>query len=392
MKPRVLVTTGAGRTGSVAALELSRRGFPVRALVHRDDDRAARLRQAGIEVTVGNLYDWRDLRVALRDVQRAYHCPPFDPRHLHGSALFAMAAEEAGVEVVALMSGWNPHPTHPSIVQREHWLANNLYRRLSFDVVHVNPGLFAFTYLLGLPAVVHLGLLALPFGEGLNAPPSNEDIGVMAARVLEDPAPYIGRCLRPTGPKLLSPDDVADVLGDVVGRRVRYRDVSTRMFIKAARAQGFPTFQIAQVRHYAAEHRAGAFADVTDHLAEVVGRAPEDFATIAHRYLDEPGRVMPGLRTAGRARAISFALRMIATRAPDLDRWEATRDYPLISSGLLAHENPDWVAATARQQLLLQPAPPEERLDPGHVSMDPRAEHGRPSPSPPGREIGDGAS
>jgi uncharacterized protein YbjT (DUF2867 family) len=256
MKPRVLVTTGAGRTGSVAALELRRRGFPVRVLVHRDDGRAAWLRQAGIEVTVGNLYDWRDLRGALRDVQRAYHCPPFDPRLLHGSTLFALAAEEAGVEVVA------------------------------------------FPYLLGLPAVVHLGLLALPFGQGLNAPPSNEDIGVLAACVLEDPAPYIGRCLRPTGPKLLSPDDVAGVLGELLGRRVRYRDVSTRMFIKAARAQGYPTFQIAQVRHYAAELRAGAFADVTDHFEEVVGRPPEDFATIARRYLDEPWRVAPGSEPA----------------------------------------------------------------------------------------------
>lgn len=37
-------------------------------------------------------------------------------------------------------------------------------------------------------------------------------------------------------------------LGEVLGRRVRDRDVPTRMFVKAARAQGFRTFQIAQVR------------------------------------------------------------------------------------------------------------------------------------------------
>jgi NAD(P)H dehydrogenase (quinone) len=306
MKPRILVTTGAGRTGSAAALELLQRGFPVRCLVHRDGSRAARLREVGVEVVVGDLYDWRDLRTALRDVQRAYHCPPFDSCLLHGSTMFALAAEEAGVEVVALLSGWNPHPSHPSIVQREHWLTNNLYRRLPFDVIHVNPGLFAFTYFLGLPAVVHLGLLALPFGDGLNAPPSNEDIGVLTARVLEDPARYIGRCLRPTGPRLISTEDVASTIGEVLGRRVRYRDVSTRMFVKAARALRFPTFQIAQVRHYAAELRAGAFADVTDHYEEVVGRPPEDFATIARRYLAEPGSIMPGLeREAASARSPS---------------------------------------------------------------------------------------
>lgn len=240
MKPRILVTTGAGRTGAVAALELARKGFPVRCLVHRDDQRATGLRKAGIEVAVGSLYDWRDLQAALHDVQRAYHCPPFDSRQLHGSTMFAMAAEDAGLEVVALMSAWNPHPTHPSIVQREHWLTNNLYRRLPFDVIHVNPGMFAFTYFLGLPAIVHMGLLALPFGDGLNAPPSNEDIGEVAARVLENPAPYVGRCLRPTGPRLLSPQDVAASMGELLGHRIRYRDVSIRMFRQSRCGAGIP--------------------------------------------------------------------------------------------------------------------------------------------------------
>jgi len=211
---------------------------------------------------------------------------------------------------------------------------------------------------------VHMGLLALPFGDGLNAPPSNEDIGMVAARVLENPAPYVGRCLRPTGPRLLSPQDVAVSMGELLGRRIRYRDVSMRMFAKAAVAQGFPTFQIAQVRHYAAELRAGAFADVTNHVEEVCGRPPEGFTEIARRYLNEPERVMPGLRLGSRAAAIAFAVRMMAARAPDLDRWERARDYPLIANPVLAQDNPDWVAAARRRQLLLLPdtAPPTDTL------------------------------
>jgi hypothetical protein len=129
------------------------------------------------------------------------------------------------------------------------------------------------------------------------------------------------------------------------------------MFVKAAKAQGFPTFQTAQVRHYAAELRAGAYADVTDHFEEVCGRPPEDFATIARRYLEEPWRVMPGLAKGSRAGALLFALRTMAARVPDLDRWERTRDYPLIAGGQLAHESPDWTAAAGQRQLLLQPDP-----------------------------------
>ncbi|MCP4201088.1 MAG: NmrA family NAD(P)-binding protein [bacterium] len=355
-KPRFLVTTANGRTGSAAVNELLALGHPVRALVTRDDSRAATWRQKGAEVVVGNMFDRRDLRRALRDVQRVYHCPPFDARHLHGAMLLALTAEEAGVEVIALMSGWNPHPTHPSVMQREHWMANNLYRRLPVDVIHINPGMFAFTYLVGLPAVKHFGVLALPFGEGLSAPPSNEDIGAVAAHALMNPERYVGRCLRPTGPKLVDSGEVANVLSQVLERSVRYRAIPEATFVKFALAQGFPLFQVAQVRHFAAEMRAGAFGQPpSDHVREVTGRDPEDIETFVRRYVGEPSQVMPGLRLGSYLNAIGLGMRAMLTRVPDLDAWEDSRDYPRIHAGELAHDNPDWMAAADRGSLLLQP-------------------------------------
>ena len=54
----ILVTGAVGRLGAigrtVTALLLVR-GFPVRAMVHREEDRAAALRAAGAEVVVGDL-------------------------------------------------------------------------------------------------------------------------------------------------------------------------------------------------------------------------------------------------------------------------------------------------------------------------------------------------
>lgn len=356
-RPRVLVTTPNGRTGSAAVSTLLSSGYPVRALVRRDDARAARLRARGAEVVVGDLLDWRDLQRAVRDVQRIYHCPPFDSRHLHGAALLALAAEEAGVEVVALMSGWNPHPTHPSVMQREHWLANNLFRRLpAFDVIHINPGLFAFTYLLGLPAIHHFGRLMLPYGEGLCAPPSSEDIGAVAAHALMDPAPYVGRCLRPTGPALLSGHDVAGALERVMGRSVRYAPVSGRFFSRVATVSGFPPFQIAQVVRYAEECASGAFAQPpTDVVEAVTGRPAEDFESLSRRYLSQPSLIWPGLSAGTLAEALWFGVRLALTRAPDLAAWEASRDYPQISGGELAHESVTWRAAASAGRLVLLP-------------------------------------
>ena len=45
-----------------------------------------------------------------------------------------------------------------------------------------------------------------------------------------------------TGPELISPQDVADTLGHVLGRKVSYKDVPFKTFSKAGVAQGFQPF------------------------------------------------------------------------------------------------------------------------------------------------------
>ncbi len=311
------------------------------------------MRAAGAEIFVGDLFDYRDTRRAMDGVQRAYHCPPFAPNLLHNTAVFALAAEEAKLEMVTLLSQWLSSPSDPSVVTREHWLANNFIRWMpSVDVVHVNPGLFAFIYLLGLPTIAHFGMLAAPFGDGLNAPPSNEDIARVAAAVLMDPAPHIGKSYRPTGPKLLSTADIAGILSRVLDRKVAYRDVPFKIFLKAAIAQGFPVFEASQLRHYTEALKDGAFAigAPTDHVRELTGTPPEDFETIARRYIANPTLIHPRLKLGGKRDAIALLGRMLLTRAPNLDAFEREQGHPLLRNPLAAQENAEWHAARAIPQ------------------------------------------
>ncbi|HZS58175.1 MAG TPA: NmrA family NAD(P)-binding protein [Gemmatimonadaceae bacterium] len=357
-KPRILVTSAAGRTGSVAVRELLRQGFPVRALVRRLDARAESLRAAGAEIVVGNLFDYGDLERALVGIQRAYHCPPFAPNLLHGTMLFAIAAEQAKLEVVAWMSGWNPHPSHPSAFTREHWITNQIVRWMpSVDAIYVNPGIFAYVYFLGIPVIVNLGIFTAPFGEGLNAPPSNEDIGRVAAAVLAHPDDHIGRSYRPTGPALISPRDAAAAMARVLGRRVTYRPSTINAFLKAGTALGISPFDLASIRHYANEIAGGTFAvgAPTHHVEELTGRPAEDFETIARRYFAEPSLVVPGLQVGSKRKTLAFLMKMMLTPVPDLDRWESAQNLPRLARPVLAHDNPEWRLHAEAQQLYLLP-------------------------------------
>jgi NADPH:quinone reductase-like Zn-dependent oxidoreductase len=60
----ILVTGAAGQLGAVGRTVtglLLERGLPVRAMVRREDDRAAALRAAGAEVVVGDLLEPADV-------------------------------------------------------------------------------------------------------------------------------------------------------------------------------------------------------------------------------------------------------------------------------------------------------------------------------------------
>src|SRR6266702_1840964 len=98
IKPRIIVTGASGKTGSIFATELLKTGYPVRAIVHREDERSARLKAQGAEIAVADMSDVERIADALRDVQRAYFCPPFDPYMIQGAVTFAVAAKEAQLE------------------------------------------------------------------------------------------------------------------------------------------------------------------------------------------------------------------------------------------------------------------------------------------------------
>jgi len=197
--------------------------------------------------------------------------------------------------------------------------------------------------------------LMLPFGNGLNAPPSNEDIAAISAGVLAQPDNHLSKVYRPTGPKLISGYDVADIMGDILDRPVKYQPVSIPLFAKAAKALGFSNFEMAQIRHYAQEVQHGTYAigAPTDHIELVCDRPPEAFETTARRYIQNPGLVFPKLRFGNRWYALQLLVKTLLTRVPDLDHWESKRGYPLLSAPALAHESDEWREVAQQKQLAL---------------------------------------
>lgn len=287
-KPRILVLTAAGKTGMPIALQLLSEGFPVTAFVRKEDHRSERLKSKGADIVVGSIMDINDMRRAMIGVQRAYFCTPFVEGNLKAVAVFAVVVAEQKLESVVAMSQWLSNPNHPSLHTREVWLADRLLELLpETAVTFINPGFFVDNEMQVLLFAVQFGLLNLPYGSGLNAPPSNEDMARVAAEILARPEGHAGKTYRPTGPKLISPQDSAAMLTKVLGYKVRYVNAPLWMLSKVMKGMGFSDYFIAQFQQYALDYQKNAFGinAPTDVVRTITGREPEDYETIVRRYL-----------------------------------------------------------------------------------------------------------
>ena len=345
-KPTILVTGATGKTGLATTIQLLAKGYPVRALVHRTDGRSEHLQRRGAEIVVGSLEDMTDLRSAMTSVQRAYFCPPLEPGTLRRATLFAAAALESRLEVVVALSQWLADAHHPAMHSREKWLSNKVFEWTpGLDVVTVNPGFFADNYMAALEPIAHFGLMGMPLGNGLNAPPSNEDIARVVVGALSNPAAHIGKTYRPTGPRLLAPEDIAAAFGKALGREVVYQDVPMKLFFKVAKSLGIGEFVIEELSHFLLEYQRNAFGlgAPTEAVQEVAGVAPESFEDIACRYVAQSGF---GKRTfRSNLTAVHNLIAGLLTSAPVPSDIARRLHLPALNHPMLAAESEPWRAA-----------------------------------------------
>ena len=269
----ILVTGATGTTGRHVVRELSAAGAPVRALVRRVERVAW---PDGVEVAQGDLADPESLAGALRGVEKLYLLAPFEPRLVDLERNAIDAALRAGVRHVVKHSGLGAAPDAPMAIGRWHGEAERYLERSGLPFTHVQPQSFM-QNLLGSRQAIAAGVLAAPMGDARVSLVDARDVARVGTRALLDPG-HEGRRYVVTGPEALPYAEIAAQLEAVIGRPVRYADVSPAEARQGMLAAGVPEWAADAINGLAAYHRAGAGATVTSVVAEVGRQAPRTFA------------------------------------------------------------------------------------------------------------------
>lgn len=279
-----LVTGAGGGIGSVSRQVvglLLDDGRPVRAMVHRNDDRANTLRDLGAEVVVGDLTNPHDVATVMAGVERMFFNMSVSPDYLTAtSVVCAVALEAAPVEVIVNMSQLTVSQmtltsTSESKQHRLHWLAEHIMNWSGVPVVHVRPTMFMENPLLTMLAADSIrerGEMVLPFGSGRTSPIAAADVARVVATVLRDPAGRDGAVYELTGPEVLDIDGIAERYSRALGRPVTAQDVTLDEWTERVLApMALPPHVQQHIATMAGLHREGRYDRSTDDVAQITG-------------------------------------------------------------------------------------------------------------------------
>ena len=226
MQP-VLVTGATGRIGRAVVAELLGAGVPVRALTRTPATAAL---PATAEVVAGDFTEPDSLDLALRGVRSVFLLWTAPPAT--AAAVVERLASHPRRVVLLSSPHQTPHPffQRPNPMARLHAEIERLIAAAGLESTFIRPGMFASNaqFWWG-PAIGAGDAVRWPYGAAETAPIDGRDVAAVAARTLYEDG-HTGGDYVLTGPESLSQAEQVSAIGAVLGRRIRFEELSPEQF------------------------------------------------------------------------------------------------------------------------------------------------------------------
>ena len=226
----ILLTGITGKSGGAVATALLKRGAKVRAIV-RDTAKAAAWADKGVEVVAGDLGDSASVAAALAGCDKAVLILPNSKEQETMEKAFVAAAKKAGIQHFVKLSSPEAVEGTTSPIPLVHIAVEKEIKDSGMDYTIIRPHFFMQNLLGSSKGAAATGKLAMPMGKGNISPTDCADAGEFFAEVLtDDSGTHINKSYDISGPELLTFDDVATIIGEVLGKEVVYEPADPKAF------------------------------------------------------------------------------------------------------------------------------------------------------------------
>ena len=296
---KILVTSAAGgtqgKTGRHVAEMLLKRNVPVRAMVHRIDERSDRLKALGAEIFAGDFLDVRSIQHAVKDVSAVYFAYPVQDGLGDATAAMALAAREEGISRLVNLVMFESSTDAPTPRMRQNYLSEQVFEWAGIGAVHIRATVFyenvARLVRASLPAQ---GAIRLPWGKESTILPlvSAEDVARIAAGLLTSPALTAGTAYPVIG-TAISLKEIIATFGRVLNEDVHYEEITDEQWRNEALARGWNAHAVEHLsslwkalRAASLSPEAGRFA-MTDTIEKIGGTKPKTFEQFVREQQNE---------------------------------------------------------------------------------------------------------
>ena len=267
----ILLTGGTGVIGSELLRLLSQAGVPARALT-RNPQKGQKL--PGITWVAGDLGRPATLTTAFEDAKTLFLLTSYfeDMVELQHNAI--AAASVAGVTHVVNVSAFAASDHSNAPIGRWHYQVEKELQASGMAWTMLRPHHFMQNLLAQAEYVIKDGAIYSASGDGKIPYIDARDVAVVAFVTLTQPG-HLGKKYVLTGGKAISYRQAAEIIGAVIGKKLRFVDESP----EAARArrvrEGVPPVVIESILAIGAYQRAGGkTVTITNTVADLTGRPP----------------------------------------------------------------------------------------------------------------------
>jgi uncharacterized protein YbjT (DUF2867 family) len=276
----ILVIGATGAVGSEVVRCIAAAGERPRVFV-RDAGRARRQFGEVVEYVTGDLNRPETIVRTLHGVDRVFLATTQSERQPEWERRVICAARQMGPAHIVKLSVFRADQRSPLRIARQHREAEQLLEQSGLALTILRPVFF----MQNLVTMVRDGVLATAARDGRVSMVDARDVASVAASALTG-GDHEGQTYTLTGPEAHSFDDIAGVLSQHAGTRIRHMHVRPDMVGAALRSAGRPSWFANDMEQLHTMLSTGYEDIVTDDISRVTGTRPRSVAQFADDYAD----------------------------------------------------------------------------------------------------------